>query len=93
MEQSEVWVSKCRYCFFSDTGVPRTKKQGATKTMTNLYCNPEGKRSIAMLSKGYTKEIAIVLLVWQLDLSECFFARPFYRIEIIDHVPFIFVIF
>jgi hypothetical protein len=47
--------------------------------LTNQVRKP-GKRSIAIPSKGIKKEIAIVLLVWQMSLSECFFARPFYRI-------------
>lgn len=78
--KSGVWVSKCRCCSFSDTGVHRAKKYGATKTMTNLRSNSESKRSIAIPSKGYNKNIAIVLLVWQMSLSRCFFGRPFYRI-------------
>ena len=48
--------------------------------MTNLYNNPKGKRSIAIPSKGKKEDIAIVLLVWQMDLSKWFFERPFYRI-------------
>lgn len=78
--KSEVWVSKCRCCCFSDIRVPRAKKYGATKTMTNLCNTPEGKRSIAIPSKSYNKDIAIVLLVWRMSLSRCFFERPFYRI-------------
>lgn len=79
---SEVWVRKWRCCCCSDTGVPWAKEHGATNPMTNLLCNPKGKRSVVMPSKYYRKEIAIVLLVWCMGLSECFFGSPFYRIII-----------
>jgi hypothetical protein len=59
------WNKRSVDTFFLDTVAPRTKEGAAAKNMTNLLSNPKGKRSIAIPSKYYTKDIAIILLVWR----------------------------